>query len=72
MGFCLGFSNTSNVDSLDRFSKEVVEKVYIDLDNLKGGSSQEEKNKLEHANELIHRIVSGGHTTCVYQLISDK
>ena len=30
-GFCLGFSNTSNVDSLDTFIKTVVDKVKLDI-----------------------------------------
>ena len=37
IGFCLGFSNTFHVDSLDRFRKAVVEKFYIDIDNFRGG-----------------------------------
>ena len=35
--FCLGFSNTYHVDSLDRFSKVFVEKVHNAMDTLKGG-----------------------------------
>ena len=35
---CVGFSNTYHVDSLDIFSKLVVEKVHNSIDNLKGGN----------------------------------
>ena len=34
IGFCLGFSNTSHVDSLDRFRKSVVKKVKLDINHL--------------------------------------
>ena len=34
-GFGLRFSNTSHVDSLDRFRKSVVDKVKFDIRNLK-------------------------------------
>ena len=30
-GLCIGFSDTSHVDSLDRFIKSVVDKVKIDV-----------------------------------------
>ena len=30
-GLCLGFSNTSHVDSLDKFRKSVVDKVKFDI-----------------------------------------
>ena len=30
-GFCLGFSNTSHVESLDRFRKSVFDKVKLDI-----------------------------------------
>ena len=33
--FCLGFSNTSNVDSLDIFRNVVVEKSHNDIENLR-------------------------------------
>ena len=31
MGLCLVFSNTSHIDSLDRFRKSVVDKVKFDI-----------------------------------------
>ena len=34
-GLCLGFSNTSHVDSLDRFIKAVVDRVEFDIHILK-------------------------------------
>ena len=34
-GFCSGLKKTSHVDSLERFSKAVSEKVYIDIESLK-------------------------------------
>ena len=45
-GFCLGFSDTSHVESLDRLRKSVVENVYNDIENFNKNSSQEENNKL--------------------------
>ena len=34
IGLCLGFSNPSCVNSLDRFIKSVVEKVELEINNL--------------------------------------
>ena len=31
MGLCLGFSNTSNADSLDIFRKSVVDRLYLNI-----------------------------------------
>ena len=46
-GFFLGFSNTSCVDSVDSFSKAVVEKAKLDIDNLmKHKHSKEEKKNI--------------------------
>ena len=35
IGFCIGFLNTSRVDSLYRFRKTVVDKVKVDISILK-------------------------------------
>ena len=35
ISFCLGFSKTSHVDSLDIFRNAVAENVYIEIENLK-------------------------------------
>ena len=44
IGFCLGFSKTSHVESLDRFIKSMVEKVELEINNLmKQKHSKEEK-----------------------------
>ena len=54
IGFCLGFSNTSHVDILDRFRKSVVDKVkheIIILINQK--HSEEDTMKIKYANEFI-------------------
>ena len=54
IGLCLGFSNTSHVDSLDRFIKSAVEKVKLDINNLmKQKNSKEEKLRIKYSNEFI-------------------
>ena len=42
-GFCLGFSNTPHVESLDRFRTFVVENFHNTIDNLKKNYYQEDK-----------------------------
>ena len=65
-----GFSNTSHVDSLDRFRKSVIYKVKIEIiilmkrKHLKG-----DKMKIKHENEFIKNVVLGDPTTCIYQFI---
>ena len=44
---CLGFSNTSHVDSLDKFRKSAAENIKLDIDHLMGeGGGYKEHKKL--------------------------
>ena len=64
-GFCLGFSNTSHVDSLDRFRKSVVEKFKLDINILmKQKHSKEKKIKIKYANEFIQNMGLVDPTSC--------
>ena len=56
-GFCLWFSNTSNVYSLVRFVKTVVVKVKHDISILKKQDHEKElKKKNKCANEIIQNM----------------
>ena len=58
MGLCLGFSNTSHVDSLYRFGKSVVNKVKFDTSILSIYNISKEYNiKIQYANEAILNMV---------------
>ena len=70
----LGFSNTSHVDSLDRFIKSVVDKsktevcikyIYIYI-------IKKNHMKIQYANEFVQKFGMGDPTTCVYQFICDE
>ena len=70
---CLGFSNTSHVDSLDRFRRTVVDKVKIDICMLKQKYHSKENNtKIQYKNEFVEQLGMGDPTTCVYQFIYDE
>ena len=69
-GLGLGFSNTSHVDSLNRFRKLVTRKVHNAIDNLKVKNSlQEDKNKWKYANEFINNMGFGDPTIFDYVFI---
>ena len=58
--FYLGFLNTSNVDSLDRFRKTLVDKVKPDISiSKKQNHSKEEKTRIKYANEFIENMGLG-------------
>ena len=69
-GLCLGFSNTSRVDSLYRLRKAVVENFNIDINHLT--KKVPKKRRFENANEFIHNMILGFNTTCVYKFIFGK
>ena len=70
---CLRFSNTSNVDSLDRFRKLVVDKVKLDLIIwMKQKHSKEYEMKIKYANIFIQNMELGDRTTYFYQIVFDK
>ena len=69
-GFCFGFSNTSHVDSLDRFRKSVVDNDEVEISILlKQEDSQEEKMNINSAKTLIKIMGLGDHKKCVYKVI---
>ena len=66
-GLFLGFSNTSNVESLDRFRKSVVDKVKFDIHMLKKENCSKENNmKMKYENESILNMGLGDPKTRVY------
>ena len=70
--FCLGFSNASNVNSLDMFRKSVADKVKFDTGIKKRDNHCKEENmRIQCANEFILKRGLGYPTTCVYQFIFD-
>ena len=67
-----GFSNTSHVDSLDRFRISVVDEVKTDICILRKGCDSKENNmKIQFANEFIPKLGMCDTTTHVYQFIDD-
>ena len=72
-GFCLGVLNTSDVDSLDRFRKPVVDKLKTDVCIKKKENYPKENNiKIEYEDELFKNQVMGGPKRYVYQFIGDE
>ena len=66
-------SNTSHVNSLDRFIISVVDKVKSDICILQNGCDSTENNmKIRFANNFIHKLGIGYPKTCVYQLIYNE
>ena len=63
---CLGFSNTSHVDSLYRFRKPVVNWVKTYVCIKKDNNSKENNIKIQYANEFIKKLGMGSTKTCVY------
>ena len=52
---CLGFSNTSHVESLDKFRRSVVDKVKTDICILKQGYHSKENNmKIKYTNQCFN------------------
>ena len=72
IGLCLGSSNTSRVESLDRFGKTVVDQVKIYASFFKETHSKEEVMNIQHANEFIQNMGLGDSKTCVYKFIFDE
>ena len=71
-GLCLGFSNTSYVDSLDMFRKSVVIRLNQTCVFKKQNHSKEDSMKIKYAKYFILNMGLGDPTTCVYQFISDE
>ena len=71
-GLCLGFSNTSRVDSSDMFIKSVVDQVKLDMCIKKLNHSKEYNKKRKYANYFIINMGLGDPTTYVYQFIFDE
>ena len=70
---CIGFSNTSHVDSLDRFRISVVDNVKSDICILQKGCYSKENNvKIQYANNSVQELGMVDPTTCVYQFIYDE
>ena len=68
----IGFSNTSHVDSLNRFRRSVVDKVKSDICILQKCYDSKENNIIiQYANEFVNKLGMGYPTTCVYQFIYD-
>ena len=70
-GYILWFSNTSHVESLDRFRKLVVDKVITELYILKN-HPKENNIKIKYANKSIQKMGMGDATTYVYQFMMMK
>ena len=68
MGFCLGFSNTTHVDSLDRFRKPVLDKVKTDVYIKKRNKNM----RIKYTNEFVQGLGMGDTTACVYEFIYDE
>ena len=71
-GLCLGFSNTSHVDSLDRFIKSFVDNIKTDVCIfIKENHSEENDMKIQYTNKFVQKLGMSDPTTCVYQFIYD-
>ena len=71
--FCFGFSNASQVDSLDRFGKAVIEEFKLGVYHLfKYKHYKKNKTKIENSNEWIHNMGLGDPKTCVFLFIFDQ
>ena len=70
-GFYLGFSNTSRVDSLDRFRNSVVDKFKTEVCVFKY-HAKEDNMKIKDSNEFVQKLGVSVTTTCVFQLIYDE
>ena len=72
-GLCLVFSNTSHVDSLDRYRKSFVGMVKIDVCiHEKKNNSTENNMRIQYANECFQNLGMGDPTTCIYLFIYDE
>ena len=69
--FCLRFSNTSQVDSLDRFRKVVIENFHNAIE-IKIKHCSKEDEKLIYANGFIYNMGLGNTIRCVYHFPFDK
>ena len=69
--FCLRFSNTSQVDSLDRFRKVVIENFHNAIE-IKIKHCFKEDEKLIYANGFIYNMGLGNTIRCVYHFPFDK
>ena len=67
---CIGFSNTSHVDGLDRFGISVVDEIKSDIRILQKGCDSKENNlEIQYANNFIQKLGIGDPITCVYKII---
>ena len=67
---CIGFLNTSHIDSLYRFIWSVVDEVKSDICILqKGFDTKENIIKIKYANNFVQKLGMGDPTTCVYRFI---
>ena len=65
IGFCLGFSNTSHVYSLDRFRKIVVGEIKTDLWIVLKDLNEKNYMKIQYSNELVQNLGVSDPTTCI-------
>ena len=68
-----GFSDTSCVDSFDRFRRSIFDKAKPDICILqKGYDSKYNNMKIQYANNFVHKLGMGNPTTYVYQFIYNE
>ena len=67
---CIGFSNTSHVDSLDRSIRSVADKVKSDTCILQKSYDSKENNiKIKYANNSVNKLGMGDPTIFVNQFV---